>query len=156
MNKIILTGNAVKDIDLRYNNAGTPIGNGTIAVRRNRKSQNGEYETDFINFVVIGKRSEVMAQYIKKGDKFGLSGSLQIRTWDKDNGERQYFTEVLVDDFDLPSNNRNNGNTGRNNQTGTNTQGNQQNNQNPSNFNDSDPFSNNGQPIDISDDMLPF
>lgn len=141
MNKIILTGNAVKDIDLRYNNSGVGIGNGTIAVRRNRKNQNGEYETDFINFVAIGKRSEIMAQYIRKGDKFGLSGSLQIRAWEKENGEKRYFTEVLVDDFDLPSNSKSQSSNQSSNQTKP---------------DDNDPFKNNGEPIDISDDDLPF
>src|SRR5690606_32738611 len=98
MNKIILTGNNVKELDLRYNQAGTAIGNGTIAVRRNRKNQNGEYETDFFNFVIIGKGAEIMAQYIKKGDHFGISGTLQNRVWEKDNGEKRYFTEVFVED----------------------------------------------------------
>jgi single-strand DNA-binding protein len=111
MNKIIVTGNAVKDIELKYSQSGTAIGNGKIAVRRNRKNQNGEYETDFFNFVCIGKGSEVMANYIKKGDKFGISGSLQTRIWEKDNGDKQYFTEILVEDFDLPSKSSNQSNS---------------------------------------------
>lgn len=141
MNVIILTGNAVKDIDLRYTPSGTPIGNGTIAVQRDYKNQNGEYETDFHNFVVIGKLSEVMANYIRKGDKFGIKGKLQNRIWEKDNGEKRYFTEVLVDGFDFPQK-RNNQSSNQQNQTQQRAE--------------EDPFKDNRQPIDISDDGLPF
>lgn len=136
MNVIILTGNATKDIEIRYNPSGTPIGTGTIAVKRDYKNQNGEYETDFHNFVAIGKISEVMANHVSKGDKFGIKGKLQNRVWEKDNGEKRYFTEVLVDGFDFPTKPKNNQSS------------NQQ-------RNDDNPFSN-GQPIDISDGDLPF
>ncbi len=103
MNVITLTGNAVKDIELKYTPTGKAVANGTIAVRRDFKNQNGEYETDFINFVALGGLSEVMANHIRKGDKFGITGRLQIRKWEKDNGEKQYFTEVVVNGFDFPS-----------------------------------------------------
>lgn len=62
MNVITLTGNASRDIELRYSSSGTGIANGTIAVRRDFKNkQTNEYETDFINFIAIGGLSEVMA-----------------------------------------------------------------------------------------------
>ena len=144
MNNITLTGNAVKDIELRYTPNGKAVGNGTIAVRRDFKNQQGEYETDFINFVALGGAAETMANYIKKGDKFGINGRLQIRKWEKDNGEKQYFTEVVVNSFDFPYKQREgqgNTHTSTNRQTHT--------------KHDSDPFSN-GQTIDISDDSLPF
>jgi single-strand DNA-binding protein len=102
MNVITLTGNATKDFELRYTPNGKPVGSGTIAVRRDFKNQQGEYETDFINLVVLGKLSEIMANHIRKGDKFGVTGRLQIRIWDKDNGEKAYFTEVVVNGFDFP------------------------------------------------------
>jgi single-strand DNA-binding protein len=101
MNIIALTGNATKDVELKYTPNGKGVANGTIAVRRDFKNQKGEYETDFINFVAIGGLSEVMANHIKKGDKFGINGRLQIRKWEKDNGDKQYFTEVIVNGFDF-------------------------------------------------------
>lgn len=106
MNVITLTGNATKDFELKYTSNGKAVGNGTIAVRRDFKNQQGEYETDFINLVVLGKLSEVMANHIRKGDKFGVNGRLQIRKWEKDNGEKQYFTEVIVNGFDFPDKKR--------------------------------------------------
>ena len=150
MNIITLTGNAVKDVELKYNPNGKAIGKGTIAVRRDFKNQQGEYETDFINFVALGKTAEIMANYIKKGDKFGINGRLQIRKWEKDNGEKQYFTEVVVNGFDFPYKQREG-------QGDTNTPPKRQ-PQNNSNYTkiDDDPFTNDGKTIDISDDDLPF
>ena len=103
MNVITLTGHATKDVDLRVTPNGKNVGNGTIAVRRDFKNQHGEYETDFINFVALGKTGEIMANYIKKGDKFGITGRLQVRVWEKDNGDKQYISEVVVNGFDFPT-----------------------------------------------------
>ncbi|MGM9925188.1 MAG: single-stranded DNA-binding protein [Bacillus sp. (in: firmicutes)] len=144
MNVITLTGNAVKDVELRFTPNGKGVANGTIAVRRDFKNQNGEYETDFINFVALGGLSEVMANHIKKGDKFGITGRLQIRKWESD-GKSQYFTEVVVNGFDFPSKQQDNGSS-----------------RNTSNSNNNrstsydDPFAGGGKSIDISDDSLPF
>lgn len=143
MNIITLTGNATKDVELKYSQTGTGIANGSIAVRRSFKNKQGEYETDFFNFVAIGKISEVMANFIKKGDKFGITGTLQNRVWEKEDGEKKYFTEVIVNGFDFPDKPK------QNNQSSN--QSNQQ--QKPP---ADDPFANNGKPIDISDSDLPF
>lgn len=103
MNIITVTGNSVKDIELKATPSGSFVGNGTIAVRRDFKNkQTGEYETDFINFVALGKTAEIMAQYVNKGDHFGITGRLQIRIWNKDDGTKQYFTEIVVNSFDFP------------------------------------------------------
>lgn len=143
MNVITLTGNATKDIEVSFSPQGTAFGKGTIAVQRNFKNQQGEYDTDFINFKTIGKISEVMANYIQKGDKFGITGSLQINVSEKD-GQKRYYTEVVVSGFDFP-----------NKPKSSNNQQSQNSNQ-PPKREDSDPFANDGQPIDISDDDLPF
>jgi single-strand DNA-binding protein len=146
MNVITLTGNATKDIELKYLPSGKGIANGTIAVRRDFKNQAGEYETDFINFVALGGLSEVMANHIRKGDKFGITGRLQIRKWEKDNGEKQYFTEVVVNGFDFPDKKKQQQEEAPKqnksfSMTGLST--------------NEDPFQGNGT-IDISDDELPF
>jgi single-strand DNA-binding protein len=149
MNIIALTGNATKDIELSYSPQGTAFGKGTIAVRRDFKNkQTNEYETDFINFTAIGKTGEIMADHIKKGDKFGITGRLQIRTFEDESGKRQYFTEVIVNGFDFPS-------KGGNNQGDANTPNSNQNASSGQQRTDNDPFAGGGQ-IDISDDTLPF
>jgi single-strand DNA-binding protein len=139
VNIITLTGNATKDVELRYTPNGIGVANGTIAVRRDFKNQKGEYETDFINFIALGGLSEVMANHIKKGDKFGINGRLQIRKWEKDNGDKQYFTEVIVNGFDFPDKKKQEQST--NNQPKTKVS--------------EDPFQGNGS-IDIDDSDLPF
>lgn len=137
MNVILLTGKATKDIELRFTPNGKAVANGTIAVRRDYKNQNGEYETDFHNFVALGKQGEIMANHIRKGDSFGIKGKLQNRVWESDNGKK-YFTEVLVDGFDFPNKpKQDNGGIGA-----------------PTS-NTTDPFANSGV-IDLTDDDLPF
>ena len=138
MNIIALTGNATKDINLKYSESGTAIGNGTIAVRRDFKNkQTGEYETDFINFTAFGKTAEIMANYIHKGDKFGINGRLQIDVFDGQDGQRKYFTNVVVNGFDFPDKKK----------------------EQPSNNFNQQPqqnqFAGNGTP-DVNDDDLPF
>lgn len=139
MNIIALTGNATKDLELKYTQGGTAIASGTIAVRRDFKNREGEYETDFINFTAIGKVGEIMSNFIGKGDKFGINGRLQIRTWDKDDGTRQYFTEVVVNGFDFPEKKKSDAPKQQN-----------------YTRQDDDPFNNSGGPIEVSDDSLPF
>lgn len=165
MNVITLTGNATKDTELRFTPNGKGVANGTIAVRRDFKNQQGEYETDFINFIALGGLSEVMANHVKKGDKFGITGRLQIRIWENDEGKKNYFTEVVVNSFDFPNKRNNEQSNTNTNDSGYNSGNRQQNDNNgyqsrTSNNNytrvDGDPFSQDGKTVDISDDDLPF
>ncbi len=146
MNITMLTGNATKDVELRYNQNGTAIANGTIAVRRKRKDQNGEYKSDFHNFIAFGKPAEILANYVKKGDKFGINGELQNRVWEKENGEKRYFTEIIIDGFDLPSKNSG-GQANQQQQSGG--------NQGYTRIED-DPFANQGETYEVNSDDLPF
>jgi single-strand DNA-binding protein len=141
MNVITITGNSTKDIELTYNQNGTAFAKGTIAVKRDYKNQSGEYETDFINFKVIGKISEVIANYVKKGDKFGITGSLQIDVSEK-NGVKQYYTNVMVKGFDFPN-------------KSSETKVEKVDKVFKPTIND-DPFSGSSKMIDITDDNLPF
>ena len=151
MNVITLTGNSTKDIELRYSQSGKAVGNGSIAVRRNFKNQDGEYETDFFNFVTFGKQAEVMAEYIKKGNKFGITGTLQNRVWEKDNGEKRYFTEVMVSGFDFPDKPKKSQGQQSNQQA-------QKQEQHKPSYTQQAPKQDDRQlePLDISDDDLPF
>ena len=154
MNVITLTGNAVKDIDLRYSQSGTAIGKGTIAVQRDFKNkQTNEYETDFINFTTFGKQAEIMANHIQKGDKFGITGRLQIDQYDKD-GQRQYFTNVVVNSFDFPNKSKTQ-NTGGQGKSNTNTPNYNQ-NANTGQYGANNGTFGQGQPMDINPNELPF
>ena len=101
MNKVILNGNLCKDIELRYTNTNTPVVSNTIAVRNDFKNAQGEYESQFINFVAYRKNAEFLNKYAAKGTKVLLEGRLNNRSYDKQDGTKAYITEVIVDRFEL-------------------------------------------------------
>ena len=96
-NIILLVGRLTKNIELRYTESEKAIGNFTIAVNRDYKNQNGEYETDFFNCVVYGKVAETMQQYTQKGDLVGVRGRLQNRNYEDKEGKKHYVTEVITE-----------------------------------------------------------
>jgi len=102
MNKILLSGRATKEPEIKYLTSGTCVCNFTIAVRRDFKDKStGNYESDFFNCSAFGKTGELMGEYIKKGDLFPIWGKSQNRTWEKD-GQKHYINEVMVEGFDFP------------------------------------------------------
>lgn len=143
MNSICLSGRATKEIELRYTQSGKAISNGNIAVQRKFKNAEGEYDADFIDFCAWGKTGELMAEHIKKGEHFGITGELQTRIWEKNDGTKIKVTEVNVTSFDFPVRPKT-------------TQTNQNTNTGQAEKPSDDPFANDGKPIDISDDDLPF
>nr|CAA63098.1 SSB-like protein [unidentified] len=137
MNQVNLTGRLTKDIELRYTQSGKAVGNGTIAVGRKFKSENGERESDFINFVMWGKAAENFANYTHKGSQVGLGGEWQTRNYENNSGQRVYVNELNATSFDLLDP-----------RGASETQ---------SNLDSEDPFAAAGKKqIDISDDALPF
>jgi len=134
MNKVILIGRAAKDWELRYTPNGVAVANGTIAVDRPYQKDK-EKESDFINLVAWRQTAETAANYIRKGHRFGLEGSIQVRTYEKD-GQKRYVTEVLVERVEfLESKSNSNTNT-------------------PPRSDDK--VFPDDKPIDINDDGLPF
>lgn len=101
MNKVILIGNIVKDVELRQTQSGTSVVANTIAVRRNFKNQAGEYESDFINFIAYRTTAELITQYFTKGDKIGLTGRWQNRTYKNQNDQTVYVSELIVEDIEF-------------------------------------------------------
>ncbi|MGY3779348.1 single-stranded DNA-binding protein [Isobaculum melis] len=182
INRVVLVGRLTKDVDLRYTGSGTAVSSFTVAVNRQFTNQNGEREADFINCVAWRKTAETLANFTRKGSLVGLEGRIQTRSYDNQQGQRVYVTEVVVDTFSMlesksvseqrqgsgggnqsqaPSNNYGGGNAAPSMQQPSAPQGQQYNQAAPQTTNQSfernaDPFANNGQPIDISDDDLPF
>jgi single-strand DNA-binding protein len=93
INNVTLVGRLTKDVDLSYSKEGTAIGKFTIAVNRNFKKD----ETDFINIVCFKKAAENTANFTKKGSLVGVTGRIQVRTYEHDTKGRQYITEVVAD-----------------------------------------------------------
>ena len=158
INNVVLVGRLTKDPDLRYTANGTATATFTLAVNRNFTSQNGEREADFINCVIWRKSAENLANFAKKGSLIGVTGRIQTRSYDNQQGQRVYVTEIIADNFQMLEKRQEGGNNQgacvSSNQTTNNATRNQNGAQrNSGGFNDS-PFG--GNSIDISDDDLPF
>lgn len=165
LNRVVLVGRLTKDPDLRYTPNGVPVATFTLAVNRTFTNQSGERDADFINCVIWRKPAENVANFLKKGSLAGVDGRLQTRNYEGQDGRKVYVTEVVADsvqfleprnssrDFQgAPSSpgyqNEGQGQFGSGNQN--------QPYRNPNTNKQPDPFFDNGQPIDISDDDLPF
>lgn len=98
MNKTILMGRLTKDPDTRYTQTtNTQVTSFTLAVNR-RFAKEEEQQADFINIVAWNKTAEFVSKYFKKGQQVGVIGRIQTRTWDDDQGQKHYITEVIAEE----------------------------------------------------------
>ena len=97
MNKVILVGNLARDPELRQTPQGTSVARFTVAVSR-RYSRDGQQQTDFISCVAWRSTAEFLCRYFAKGSGIQLCGSIQTRSWDGQDGQRHYATEVVADE----------------------------------------------------------
>ena len=101
LNRVALVGRLTKDPEVRYTaDNQTPIAKFTIAVDRTFK-RDGQPSADFIPIIVFGKSAENCGKFIKKGRLVAVSGRLQTRSWDDQDGKRHYATEVIADEVDF-------------------------------------------------------
>lgn len=164
LNRVILIGRLTRDPELRYTPSGVAVTQFTLAVDRPFTNQQNEREADFIPVVTWRQLAETCANYLRKGRLAAVEGRMQVRSYDNNEGRKVYVTEVVADNVRfLESPNRDNngggmreessyqqqqpsgGNRYGGNGGGGNSRGGNQ-----------DPFSDDGKPIDISDDDLPF
>lgn len=101
MNVIAITGNLCKDIELRYTKNGKGYVENTLGVKKEKKDDDGKYETDFIDFVCFEKKAEYLNQYAKKGDKIEIVGKLRVDSWKDDSGESHTRTYVVSDKLNI-------------------------------------------------------
>ena len=147
MNNVNLIGRLTKAPELKQTASNTSVLTGTLAVNRTFKNQNGEREADFINIVAWRQTAEIIAQYCGKGSQIGITGHIQTRNYENQQGQRVYVTEVVAEHVDLLD--------GKNdNQQGQSNSYNQQGQQNS--YNQQERLFGSSNPMDISDDMLPF
>lgn len=99
MNKIILIGNVVKEVEVQFLNSGTAMVKNTIAVQRKFKNKDGNQTTDFLNFVIFGKQAEVFADYVLKGHKVALTGRMEQNSYNDKEGKKVYSYNVAVEEF---------------------------------------------------------
>jgi single-strand DNA-binding protein len=98
LNKAMIIGNLGRDPEMRYTPSGQAVTQFTVAVNRNFKGQNGEWqeETEWFRVVVWGQQAERAAEYLKKGNKVYIEGRLQTRQWEDQTGAKRYTTELVA------------------------------------------------------------
>ena len=162
MNKVFLIGRLTRDPELRYTGSNIPVATFSLAVNRNFSNQAGEREADFINIVVWRKQAENVKNYLTQGSQVAIDGRLQTRTYDGQDGQKRYITEVVADNVEFLGSKNSSGNSNNMNSSATNNAG-----PTPYDFGDiapepkgtdvdSNPFADFGASIEISDDELPF
>lgn len=144
MNSTCLVGRLTKNVELRYTPSNVAVATFTLAVNRTFKNENGEREADFINCVMWRQQAENLANLAKKGALIGITGRIQTRSYDNQQGQRVYVTEVVAETFQLLES--------RNSQGQSQGQQRQQAQQQAPDFSRTATTN----PLDISDDMLPF
>lgn len=140
INNVVLVGRLVRDPELRYTPSNQAVATFSLAVNRNFKGQNGEREADFINCVIWRQQAENLANWAKKGALIGITGRIQTRNYENQQGQRVYVIEVVADSFKLLESQKD--------------RGHQQPVDSQPGFGRHEPM--NANPIDISDDDLPF
>jgi single-strand DNA-binding protein len=106
VNKVILIGNLGKDPEVKVTASGTPVAKFTLATNERYKDKSGQWQdrTEWHNLVAWQRTAEIVGEYVKKGSKVYVEGSLRTSSWDdKNTGEKKYRTEIVVNDLVLLS-----------------------------------------------------
>ncbi len=101
MNKVFLIGNLTRDPELSETNSGVPVCRFAIAVNRRFSSQDAERQTDFFNVTAWRNLAETVAKYTKKGNKVAVTGSIQIRNYEDNAGQKRTFVDIVADDVEF-------------------------------------------------------
>ncbi|MEI4354024.1 single-stranded DNA-binding protein [Streptococcus suis] len=137
INNVVLVGRLTRDVDLRYTPSNQAVATFTLAVNRNFKNQStGEREADFVNCVMWRQQAENLANWTKKGHLIAITGRIQTRSYDNQQGQRVYVTEVVAESFQVLEKRDNTANY--------------------SSMDEQMPPGFSSQPMDMDDDGLPF
>ena len=103
LNKVMIIGNVGRDPEMRYTPNGTPVTSFTVAVNRRWTTPEGDTrdETEWFNVVAWNKLAEQCSQYVTKGRKVYIEGRLQTRSWEGQDGQKRYRTEVVANQMIL-------------------------------------------------------
>ncbi|WP_077711655.1 single-stranded DNA-binding protein, partial [Clostridioides difficile] len=116
MNNCVMVGRLTKDIDFKVNGENMTA-KFTIAVNRDFKNKNGQYDADFINCTAFGKRAETISKYFTKGQQVCVKGPWRTGSYNAQDGTKRYTNELLVEGFTFigGQSNGNNSSYGENN-----------------------------------------
>ncbi len=103
INKAIIIGRLGKDPDLRYAPSGTAIASFSVATNHSMKNESGEWvdKTEWHNVVTFGRTAEFAGEYLKKGRLVYVEGRLQTSSWEDQQGQKRYKTEIVALDMQL-------------------------------------------------------
>ena len=104
MNKVIITGHLTKDPEFATTNSGVSVCRLNVAVRRKYANENGEHDADFINVVTWRGAADNCNKYLKKGNKVGVIGSFQTRSYEAQDGTTKYVTEINAEEVEFLTN----------------------------------------------------
>ena len=99
INNVVLVGRLTRDPELRYTPSNVAVATFSLAVNRNFKNQAGNREADFISCIMWRQQAENFANWCKKGNLVGITGRIQTRSYDNQQGQRVYVTEVVAESF---------------------------------------------------------
>lgn len=101
LNKVFLIGNLTRDPELKALPTGNKVASLSLATNRVWKDQNGarQENTEYHNVVAFGRQAENLAQYCKKGSSLYVEGRIQTRSWDAQDGQKKYRTEIVLETF---------------------------------------------------------
>lgn len=97
MNRVCLTGNLCQDIEVKQSTGGKSVLTNVVAVKRDFKSANGEYDSDFIGIVVWGAQADYLSRYASKGDRVELVGRWTVRKYTANDGTTRTVNECVVE-----------------------------------------------------------
>jgi single-strand DNA-binding protein len=97
INQVTLVGRLTRDPEIKKTAEGTAVANVTLAVNRHFRNHNGEIDTDFVQCTLWRKAAENTVQYCRKGSVVGITGRLQTRHYDNQEGRRIFVTEVVAE-----------------------------------------------------------
>lgn len=113
MNKVCLIGRLTKDPEIKViPTSNTMVCNFTIAVNRRFVKEGEERQADFISIIAWGKTAEFCSNYFTKGQQVGITGRIQTRNWDDQNGQKHYATEVVAEEVDFADSKKDDGTNG--------------------------------------------
>ncbi len=103
LNKVMIIGNLGRDPEMRYTPSGKPVTSFSVAVSRSWVKPEGERSetTDWFNVVAWGRLAEICSQYLTKGSMVYVEGRLETRSWEAENGQKHYRTEVVASDVNI-------------------------------------------------------
>ena len=103
LNKIMLMGNLTREVELSYLPSQTPVAELSLAINRKWQDAQGQQkeEVTFVECSMFGKRAEVLAKYVKKGQPIYVEGRLKLESWEAQDGSKRSKLKVIIENFEF-------------------------------------------------------